>query len=110
MDCTGLICLPVELFLGFMAMCIGVAIFGFVRNPQVPAMLAFAGIFILFIAVMTSGIIMGSVPESSSTSGSTTTYDMIDNTFDFRGFPQMIFGLLGGIMMLTSALMVGFNK
>src|SRR5690349_21795794 len=105
MDCTGLICLPVELFLGFVAISVGMAIFGFMRQPQIPAMLAFGGVFIFFISIMTSGIILGAIPESSASSGSTTNYVMIDNTFDFRGFPQVIFAFLGVVMMLSGGLM-----
>lgn len=105
-DCTTIICFPVELFLGFIVMSVAIGIFGFIRQPQIPAMLAFGGIFILFISVMVGGIIMGTIPQDSTSSGDTTSYTMIDNTFDFRGFPQMVFGLMGGIMMLTGGLMV----
>lgn len=105
-DCTLVNCMPVELFLGFIAMAIAMAIFGFMRQPQIPAMVSFAGIFILFISIMLSGIIMGKMPDSSVTSGSTTNYNMTDNVFDFTGFPQVIFGFVGSIMALTGGLMV----
>lgn len=98
--------IPVELFLGFIGISVGMAIFGFIRNPQIPAMMVFAGMFILSIAVITTGVIMGKIPESSSVSGSTTTYVMVDNIFIFTELPKTLFGLLGAIFMLSGALMV----
>lgn len=105
-DCSVVNCMPVELFLGFVAVAISVAIFGFMRNPQIPAMIAFAGIFIMFISIMLGGIIMGKMPDTSVVSGSTTTYTLEDNVFDFSGFPQMIFGFMGAMMALVGGLMV----
>lgn len=106
-DCTLVNCMPVELFLGFIAMAIAMAIFGFMRQPQIPAMVSFAGIFILFISIMISGLIMGKIPtESIEVSASTTQYEFTDNVFDFTGFPQVIFGFVGSIMALTGGLMV----
>lgn len=105
-DCAAVTCLPIEIFLGFTGISIALAIFGFIRQPPIPAMLAFGGMFILFVSVMTGGIIMGSIPEASISSGSTTTYQMTDNVFDFQGFPQMLFALMGVIMMLSGGLMV----
>lgn len=98
--------MPVELFLGFVAVAISVAVFGFMRQPQIPAMISFAGVFIMFISVMLGGIIMGKIPEESTVSGSTTAYTMVDNVFDFQGFPQMIFGFMGAMMALAGGLMV----
>lgn len=105
-DCSVTNCIPVELFLGFVAIGIGLSIFGFIRQPQIPAMLAFGGIFILFMSVMFGGIIMGKIPITSIESGSTVTYAFMDNVFDFRGLPQVIFSLVGVIMMLSGGLMV----
>lgn len=92
--------------MGFVVIAVGLAIFGFIRQPQIPAMLAFGGMFILFIAVMTGGIIMGTIPVDATSSGSTTNYSFTDNVFDFQGFPQMLFALIGVIMMLSGGLMV----
>lgn len=47
----------IELFLGVLGVSIAMAIFGFLRNPQIPAMLAFAGMFIFFLAIITDSII-----------------------------------------------------
>ena len=98
--------IPIELFLGFIAISISLAIFGFIRNPQIPAMLAFAGIFIMFIAVTTDNIIMGKIPVESVVSGSTTSYTFEDNTFQFTEIPKTIFALIGVICMLCGGLML----
>jgi hypothetical protein len=52
--------IPIELFLGGIGLGIALAIFGFIRNPQVPAMLVFGGMFVMFFAVATDNIIMNS--------------------------------------------------
>ena len=107
---TGIICLPVEIFLGIIGLALSMAIVGFIRQPQIPAMLVFGGIFILFVGVMVGGIIMGKVPtDATDTSSTNTAYTYEDNVFDFRGFPQMMFGLMGAICMLTGGLMVRGN-
>lgn len=51
--------IPVEMFALFMGASIAFAVFGFVRKPQIPAMLAFAGVFILVLSVSTTNIVMG---------------------------------------------------
>src|SRR5574342_1420712 len=98
--------IPIELFLGFIGMSIGLAIFGFVRNPQIPAMLVFAGIFILMVSVMTDSIIMGKIPESSTVTGATTDYVMVDNIFIFTELNKVLFALVGVVCMLSGAIMV----
>lgn len=50
--------IPIELFILGIIVPIALALFGFLRNPQIPAMLFFAGMFILFISVSTDSIIM----------------------------------------------------
>lgn len=99
--------LPIELFLGALVVSIAIAIFGFIRQPQIPAMLCFAGMFILVLAVSTESIIMGKIPITSTSSGSVVTYAFIDNEYTFDEFPKVIFGLFGAILMLIGALMVG---
>lgn len=51
--------IPIELFLGGIGVSIALAIFGFIRQPQIPAMLVFGGMFILIFAVATDTIILG---------------------------------------------------
>lgn len=48
--------IPIELFLGGIAVSIAIGIFGFIRNPQVPAMLCFGGAFVLLLSVSTNQI------------------------------------------------------
>lgn len=99
--------IPVELFLGGIVVSIALAIFGFIRQPQIPAMLVFAGIFIFSLAVIPDGIIMGKIPETSVSSGSTVTYTFVDNVFTWDQLPKTIFGLIGATIMLCGAIMVG---
>lgn len=98
--------IPFELFIGFIGIAIGLAIFGFIRQPQIPAMLTFGGMFILFIAVVTDEIKMGSIPVQSVSSGSVTTYTFVPDLYAFTSIYKMVFALIGVIMMLASALMV----
>jgi hypothetical protein len=57
--------IPIELFSLFIGASIALGIFGFLRNPQIPALMAFGGIFILFASVMTDNIIMNSFADGS---------------------------------------------
>src|SRR5688572_21938502 len=50
--------IPIELFLGFIGTSIALAIFGFVRQPQIPATMVFGGIFILTMSLLITGIII----------------------------------------------------
>lgn len=99
--------IPFELFIAFIGMSLAMAVFGFLRNPQIPAMVCFGGIFILMVAVVTDGVIMGKIPVASASSGSTTTYTFEDNVFPFDNWSKTLFAFMGGIMMLLGALMVG---
>lgn len=78
--------IPIELFILGIVTPIGLALFGFIRNPQIPAMLAFGGMFILFLSVVTDTIIMdyfqtgiNELVTRYSVSGS------IDNTWRLNG-------------------------
>lgn len=101
--------IPFELFLGFVVACIGLGVFGLIRQPQIPAMLVFAGLFILTISVVTTGVIMGKIPTTSTVSGLTTTYEFEDNIFEFTELPKTLFALLSVIFMLLGAVMVVRN-
>jgi len=68
--------LPVELFLGGIGVAIAMAIFGFIRQPQIPAMLVFGGMFVLIIAVATESIIM----DSFASGGMQTVYYDVTST------------------------------
>jgi hypothetical protein len=98
--------IPVELFLGFNALSVGLGIFGFIRQPQVPAMIVFGGLFLFVLAIMTDNVIMGKIPTDSTASGATTTYTFEDNTFQFTELPKILYALVGVVMMLTGAIMV----
>lgn len=97
--------IPIELFLGFIATTVIMIIIGIVRQPQIPALIVFAGMFILTIVVTTDGIIMGKIPASSTESGSTVNYTFVDNVFVFDNFIKTIFALFAVILMLSGALL-----
>ena len=50
--------IPIELFLGFIGTSIALAIFGFIRQPAIPALLCASGMFILTIVIATNNIIV----------------------------------------------------
>lgn len=75
--------IPIELFSLFIGTSIALAIFGFLRNPQIPAMLVFGGMFILTMSVMTDNIILNQFIDGDS---SITYYDV-----QTRSFEQAIF-------------------
>lgn len=97
--------IPVELFLGGIVVSIALAIFGFIRQPQIPVMLVVGGMFIMTIAVMTDGVIMGKIPITSVSSGSTVTYTFEDNIYAFDELAKVMFALMGVFCMLCGALM-----
>jgi hypothetical protein len=98
--------IPIELFLGFIGVSIALAIFGFLRNPPIPATIVMGGMFILFLSVATDNVIMGKIPTTSVTSGSTVNYTFIDNTYEFTEMPKVIFALIGVMCMILGGLMV----
>ena len=98
--------IPIELFLGFIVVSIALAIFGFMRQPQIPATIVMGGMFILTLAVTTDTIIMGKIPTQSVDSGATTTYTFIDNTYEFTEMPKVLVSLIGVMAMILGGLMV----
>lgn len=68
--------IPIELFLGGIGVSIALGLFGFLRQPQIPAMLVFGGMFILIFAVATTGIIINSFGGSNEI----RLYDVLANT------------------------------
>lgn len=105
-DCLTSTCIPLEMFLGFMVLSVSMAIIGLIRQPQIPAMITFAGMFILTMTVVISGVIMGKVPESSTLAGATTNYVMVDNVFEFTNIVKVLFALMSAVFILTGAIMV----
>jgi len=105
-DCTVLSCIPIEVYGIMIVVSIVTAIFGFMRNPQVPVMLTLGGAFIFTIGAMFNGVLLGVMPDSSTTAGATTSYAMENNGFDMSGFPQVLVILMGSMLMLVSGVMV----
>jgi hypothetical protein len=104
--------LPIEIFSIAIGLSVALGIFGFIRNPQIPAMMAFAGIFILFIAITTDQLKMGNLVSQSifNSTSNITDYSYNDDIFQFTELPKTIFALLGSIFMLAGGLMIFANK
>lgn len=79
--------IPVELFLGGIGVSIALAIFGFIRQPQIPAMLAFGGLFIITFSVITTGIQFGYSEVSNIITNVNTTDDY---AIVFNGIDQYL--------------------
>lgn len=70
--------IPIEIFMLGIGVSIALALFGFIRNPQIPAMLVFGGMFFLIFAIATDNIIIGSFSEGST--NDIVSYSQIDTS------------------------------
>jgi len=93
--------IPIELFGFFLGVSMVLVGIGLTKRQGV-AMFA-GGLFIIFIAVLTDNIIMGKIPESSTVSGSVTTYVMVDNPFSFTEWHKILMALIGVVIMVIGA-------
>lgn len=105
-DCSSVFCIPIELFLGIIATALGIGIFGMIKNPQVPLLIAISGIFIFVLAAFTQGIILGKIPESSTVDGDTTSYVMVDNVFEFTDIYKVLVAMIGVTFMIVGAIVL----
>lgn len=96
----------IEIFMAIIGLGVALAIFGFLRNPQVPATIAFGGIIIFFIAVMTTSLDMGNLVQESVTTGDTTEYTYQEDIEPFTDLSKVVIALIGVILMLLGGLMV----
>jgi hypothetical protein len=76
--------IPIELFLGFIGVSIALAIFGFLRNPQIPATIVMGGMFILLIAVATTNVTLGDNISSVNFVPQNITFTDAVNSTQFR--------------------------
>lgn len=95
--------LPFEIFTVFIGLTALLVAIGIVK--QTPALIVFAGMFLLMWTVVIDSIDMGAIPESSTTIGDTTTYVMEPNTYQFTEWPKTIFSLFSVVLMLIGALL-----
>lgn len=80
----------------------GAGLLGLLRDPQVPEAIFIAGIFVLVISVLTDTVQIGDpLVNSTSTVNGTTTMTYIPNTFPFTQWIQVLFALVGVIMMIA---------
>jgi hypothetical protein len=101
--------IPVELFLGFIGTTLIMVIIGIARQPQIPALIVFAGMFLLTWTLIADNIIMGKIPDTSIVSGSTTTYTLVDNLYPFTEIVKVIFSFFSVSLMLVGALLTKVN-
>jgi hypothetical protein len=94
---------PIELFFGFIGVTLTLVAIGLAKG--VPALLVFAGMFLLMWTVVIDDINMGNIPRNATTSGATTTYDYIDDPYPFISWPKVIFSLFSVVLMLVGALL-----
>jgi hypothetical protein len=93
--------IPIEIFLPFIGLAFAIAVIAFLPKNKQPFLLMLSGFMIAFWAVITDTIILGKIPDTSTVSGSVTTYAFIDNTFDFTQYPKILFGLIGSLLFLS---------
>ena len=98
-----MVMIPIELFLGFIGITLVLVGIGLAR--QIPAMMVFAGMFLLMWTMIITEIDMGSIPVQAVDSGATTTYNYEPDIFEFTEWPKVIFALFSVILMLIGALM-----
>jgi len=96
--------IPIELFLPFIAVSLAMAIIAFLPREKQPFLMMLSGFMIAFLSVITDTIILGKIPDTSVVSGSTTTYFFKDNTFDFNGWPKILFALVGSILFFVGTI------
>jgi len=92
--------IPIELFAIFVA--IPIAIIGIGLFIRLGALVAVGGMLLIVVGLLTDVLIMGKIPESSTSSGSTTTYVMVDNLFIFTEWHKIVMLLMGVFIMLIS--------
>lgn len=104
--------IPILVFITFFASSISMAIIGLIRNPQIPALVAFAGVFLLVFSISTDNIIIG-YNETNSTStvnssGNVTQKDNVitPDVYQFTELPKALFGMFATILILAGALMI----
>jgi hypothetical protein len=94
--------IPIELFALFLGTSLALLGLGLVKKTGV--IITISGMFVLFTSAITDLIIMGSIPESSTVSGSTTTYVMVDNTFEFTELHKIFLAVVGIFIMIVGFL------
>lgn len=94
---------PFEVFFGFIGVTLTLVAIGLAKG--IPALLVFAGMFLLMWVVVTDEINMGNIPHNATDTGSVTTYEYKDDPYLFIEWPKVIFGLFAVVLMLVGALL-----
>lgn len=94
--------IPIELFAIFCGLAVVFVAIGLSKKEHGGGSIVFtAGAFLLITGLLTDIIILGKVPQSSTTVGSTTTYVMVDNTFTFTQWHKVLMSMISVILMLV---------
>jgi hypothetical protein len=100
--------IPIEVFAILIGTALVIMTIGLAKKVGVA--LAVSGMFIIVLALLTDVIILGVMPETSTTVGDTTTYTLINNTFEFTEWHKIIMMLMGSMIMILGALIGWENK
>lgn len=102
--------LPIEVFFGFIAVTLVLVALGIAR--KVPALIVFAGMFLLMWVALIDSFNLGSIPTSSNQVGSTINYNYEPDTYLFTEWLKVIFALFSVTLMLIGALLtkMGANE
>lgn len=104
--------IPIELFITFLGATFGLALLGLIRQPQIPAMIAFAGMFMLAFSVATDNIIVSYGTSANDktivVTNSTTTYPYDVETFSSAGAMNNVNKGYGEFVSSTSSAL--YNK
>lgn len=100
--------IPFEVFFGFIGVSAFLFVLGLVKQPTIPASVVASGMFILLIASMADGLIMGQLVSQSTFSNSTniTTYTYTPDVFTMNNYVRVGIALIGCMIMLIGGLML----
>ena len=94
--------IPIELF--GMLSAISLVVFGIGVAKKIGVVCVAGGLLLMTVGLLTDNLIMGKIPASSTLSGSTTTYTLVDNTFQFTYWHKILFVFMGAILAIVGVL------
>lgn len=104
--------IPIEIFIVFIGASFGMALLGLLRQPQIPAMICFAGVFLLVFTISTDNIIVSYGTSANDqtivTTNTNTTYPYNVQTFSSAGAMNDVNKAYGEYVSSTSSAL--YNK
>lgn len=97
--------LPIEIFLGYVGICLALPIFGFIVRQTVPIslFLFISGGMLVALFIILDSINMGMIPVSSTVTGDTTTYEFEPNPYLFTEEIKTYLILISSMLMIIGA-------